>query len=53
MKNRTTLQLPRGLLKDLKGLKNYKRETYEDVLNRLIKKKSAKKRIKEVLGGKI
>lgn len=53
MKNRTTLQIPRELLSDLKGLKHYKRETYEDVLRRLVNKKHVKKRIKDVLQGKI
>lgn len=53
MKNRTTLQLPRDLLKDLKGLKIYKRETYEDVLRRLVEKKNVKKRIRAVMEGKI
>jgi len=49
MKNRTTIQIPNELLKDLKGLKRYKRETYEEVIRKLMKKKDAKKKIREVI----
>lgn len=43
MKDRTTIQLPRELIIEIKKLKRYKRETYEDILKRLMKDKIKKK----------
>lgn len=40
MEKRTTVQIPRELKEELKKAKNYKRETYEEVLRRLLKKRS-------------
>ena len=49
MKNRTTIQIPKALKDDLQSLKRYKRETYEEVIRKLMKKKDAKKKIKQVI----
>ena len=38
MDERTTIQIPKTLRKDLNHLKIFKRDTYEEVLRRLIKK---------------
>lgn len=50
MKNRTTLQVEREVLGQLKGIKKYPRETNNDVLKRLIKREMDKKKIKRALG---
>lgn len=50
MKNRTTLQVERDILNQLKGIKKYPRETNNDVLKRLIRKEMAKKKIKRAIG---
>jgi hypothetical protein len=44
MKNRTTIQIPKALRKELSELRIYRRETYEEIINRIIKK--SKKEIK-------
>ena len=51
MKNRTTIQIPRALKDELKELKKYKRETYEDILQRLMKQNKAKAKLKKKLKG--
>jgi len=38
MKNRTTIQIPKELKDELKELKKYKRETYEEILRRKLRK---------------
>lgn len=38
MKNRTTIQVERETLKKLLEKKKYQRETYDELLNRLLKK---------------
>jgi len=43
MKDRTTIQIPASLRKELKDLKKFKRETYEETLKRLIKNARRKK----------
>lgn len=42
MKNRTTLQTEKAVLEELRKCKKYKRETYTDVLKRLIRKDKQK-----------
>jgi len=37
MRKRTTLQVEREMLKELKSCKNFERETYNEVLKRLLK----------------
>jgi len=49
MKDRTTIQIPRELQEELRALKRYKRETYEDIIRRMMKKKDAKKKIKSMV----
>jgi|LGOV01.1.fsa_nt_gb predicted CopG family antitoxin len=49
MKDRTTIQIPKELQRDLKKLKRYKRETYEEIIRKLMKKKEAKRKIKAVV----
>ena len=44
MKNRTTIQIPKALKDELKELKKYKRETYEEIIRRKMKKDLAKVR---------
>lgn len=39
MKSRTTLQIEKEILEELKKAKKYKRETYNEVLARLLKKR--------------
>ncbi len=53
MKNRTTIQLPREMINELKELKKYKRETYEEIIRKLMTKKEAKNKIKQAVRGKI
>lgn len=53
MKNRTTIQIPKELKDELQSLKRYKRETYEEIIRKLMDKKQAKAKIKQVLKGKI
>ena len=38
VKDRTTIQLKKAILKELKSCKKYERETYNEVLKRLIRK---------------
>ena len=38
MKNRTTIQIPKEVRKALKKARKYRRETYSDTIERLIKK---------------
>jgi len=42
MKNRSTIQIPKEVREALKGRKKYSRETYEDVIKRLIKRDKRK-----------
>jgi len=42
MKNRTTIQLPREIKNALKRRKKFERETYADLIKRLIKKDKKK-----------
>lgn len=42
MEERTTIQIEHRTLKKLKGLRITKRETYDEILNRLIKKENDK-----------
>ena len=49
MENRSTIQLPKELISDLKKLKIYKRETYEEIIRKLIDKKEAKNLIKNTI----
>lgn len=43
MKDRTTIQIPAQLRRELKDLKRFKRETYEETLKRLIRDAGRKK----------
>jgi Arc/MetJ family transcription regulator len=43
MTNRTTINIDKLLAKELRDCKKYKRETYDEILKRLIKKKGRKK----------
>lgn len=38
MKDRTTIQIPKSLRKDLKDIRKYQRETYSEIIKRLLKK---------------
>jgi predicted CopG family antitoxin len=38
MKNRTTIQIPIELRKELLKIKKFKKETYEEVIKRLLEK---------------
>ena len=38
MKERTTMQIPKELMEELKALKKYERETYADLIRRKMKK---------------
>jgi len=49
MENRSTIQLPKELISDLKKLKIYKRETYEEIIRKLIDKKETRNLIKNVI----
>lgn len=49
MENRSTIQLPKELISDLKKLKVYKRETYEEIIRKLITKREAKTLIKDTI----
>jgi len=49
MENRSTIQLPKALISELKKLKKYKRETYEEIIRKLMKKSEAKKKIKAIV----
>lgn len=49
MDKRTTIQIPDSLRKDLRKLKRYKRETYEEIIRKLMKKKEAQKKIKQIV----
>jgi predicted CopG family antitoxin len=49
MKNRTTIQLPREVRKELSELRKYERETYSEIIKRLINKKQAKKKVKDLM----
>lgn len=49
MNNRTTIQIPRELREELNKLKRYKRETYEEIIRKLMTKKEAKRKIKEIV----
>lgn len=53
MDRRTTIQIPNSLREDLKKLKKYKRETYEDIIRKLMSKKEARRKIKQAIRGKI
>jgi len=49
MENRSTIQLPKELISDLKKLKIYKRETYEEIIRKLINNREAKNLIKNTI----
>lgn len=49
MENRSTIQLPKELISDLKKLKIYKRETYEEIIRKLINNRGAKNLIKNTI----
>jgi len=52
MKDRTTIQIPKELKDELIGLKRYKRETYEEIIRKLMTKKEARKKIKLAIRGR-
>jgi len=45
MKDNTTINIKKTIRKDLKSCKKYKRETYDEILDRLIK--NDKRRLKK------
>jgi len=47
MKNRTSMQIDKEVLAELKKMKKHKRETYEDTLVRLMNKKKIKRVIED------
>ena len=47
MKDRTTIQLPKALIEELKELKKYKRETYEEIIRKMMKQNRAKAQLKK------
>ena len=49
MDKRATIQIPDSLRKELKRLKRYERETYEEIIKKLMKKKEAQKNIKNIV----
>jgi len=53
MKNRSTIQLPKALIEELKQLKRYKRETYEEIIKKLMKEKAINSELKKKLRGKM
>jgi hypothetical protein len=53
MKDRSTIQLPKSFISELRELKKYRRETYEDVMKRTLKEnEDLKNQIKETIRGK-
>lgn len=49
MKDRTTIQLPREIVNEIKKKRRYKRETYADILKRLLAKQVKKSEIKKII----
>jgi len=52
MKDRTTIQIPRALKDELNQLKRYKRETYEEIIQKLMKQNKMNHELKNKLRAK-
>jgi len=54
MKNRSTIQLPREFIKELKEKKIYDRETYKDAIKRIIlENEKLKRKVKKIMREKV